>query len=289
VVAGGAGARAAGEQLFSGVGERTQPWTAGRHTDQPINQTPDTLNYLESVKRIIRPLTEARYNRDFGFGNIRDEYIRHEAMDSSYIRPHSGPWELVYAATRAGILSDAQATQWGLRYLTPHDANIPALVSGNGVLPANRENDRGKGAEYLKASKMHLLGELINDATPNQLQQMRGFMHEARTRFFGMTVAVEGERAGWGDPEGQRLYTAHTRNNPTQGWLNRANASFAHYYPEAMQRAVHQAQAQPRPQHIAAAEEPSLFSSITSAACAFTGFFCPTTAQNAPRRPNGRS
>lgn len=272
VATGADGSRDAGEKLYAGVEQRTKPWIAGRHTDQPIDHTPDTVSYLESVKRIIRPLTEEKYKRTFGFGEIRDNYIRHEAMDSAYIRPHSGVWELVYAATKSGILSDAQATQWGLKYLSPHDANIPALVSGLGTLPPEREHERGKGAEYLKASKIRALSALINDAPPEKLQLMHKFMHEARTKFFGMTVKVEGERAAWGDAEAKTLYAAHSKNNPTEGWLKRADESFHFYHPGDMQRAVKQAVASAPPKHVAHAPEPSLFSTV---ACALTGYYCP--------------
>ncbi|MFM9889048.1 MAG: hypothetical protein ACKVOE_00165 [Rickettsiales bacterium] len=272
VMAADKGSRAAGEKLFAGVGSRTEEWLAGRHTDKPIDQKPDTLSYLESVKRIIRPLTEEKYKRTFGFGNIHDDYIRHEAMDSSYIRPHSGVWSLVYAATKSGILSDAQATEWKLKYLSPHDANIPALVSGLGSLPPEREHERGKGAEYMKASKIHALGELINDAPVEKRQQMQKFMHEARTKFFGMTVAVEGERARWGDAEAKTLYAAHTNSNPTEGWLKRAEESFHYYYPPDMHRAVKQAVASVPPKDVAPSPEPSVLGTV---ACVMTGYYCP--------------
>lgn len=283
VVAGGSGARAAGVELFAGIGERTKEWAEGKHKDEPINQTRDTLNYLESIKRIIRPLTEEKYNAKFGFAGIRDERIRHEAMDMSYIRPHSGPWALVYAATKAGILTDAKATELGLRYLTPHDANIPALISGlpetsdgKHALPDHLEEYRGKGKEYLKASKIKLLGDIINAAPEAKRDAMHKFMHEARTKFFEQTVAVEGERARWGDPEAKKLYAAHTKSNPTQGWLNRANESFNYYPHEEMERAVKQAKAAPAPAGVKQAE--------TNFLCDWTGFLCPAQAKSLKSR-----
>lgn len=285
VVAGGKEAHAAAEQLFTGVGARTVEWVKGRNTDKPINQLPDTLTYLDSVKRIIRPLTEENYKHQFGFGKIKDDYIRHEAMDSTYIRPHSGVWEIVYASTKAGILSDAQATQWGLKYLSPHDANIPALVSGIGTLPPAREHERGKGAAYLKASKIGMLSDLINAAPPEKIQQMHVFMHEARTKYFSQTVAVEGERAQWGDAEAKNFYASHLQTKPTEGWLKRADESFQYYHPEAMHRAIKQATQPPAPKPPAPAAEPSFLGTVfSSVACAVSGYYCAPT----PKSPRTR-
>lgn len=282
IAAGGQDARHAAEQLFSGVGQRTQAFMNGRTNDIPINHNADTITYLDSVKRIIRPLTEQNYNRQFGLGAIRDEYTRHEAMDSIYIRPHSGVWSIVYAAKHAGILSDAQATAMGYKYITPLDANIPAVMSGNPAreLPSNREQDRGKGRAYLSLKPE--LAELINHATPQQMQAMHFYMHEARVKYFSNTVEAERIMASYGDEEGAKLYAAHTKTNPTEGWIARADASLAYYHPAGMQRALQQAAVQVRPAQDVA-KESSWIDKASSVACSLTGFFCAAEAK-APRQ-----
>ncbi len=280
IVGGGSNARHAAEQLFDGVGERTQAFSKGRTNDIPINHAPDTMSYLDSVKRIIRPLTERNYNHQFGLGAIRDEYIRHEAMDSIYIRPHSGVWSIVYADQKAGILGDNQAATMGYKYISPLDANMPAIMSGNPAreLPQEREKDRGKGKAYLflKAE----LANLINHATPQQTQAMHYYMREARVKYFSNTVEAERINAGYGDDEAGRLYAAHSKTNPTEGWLRRAEASFGYYHPAGMQRALQQAAAQVHPVQAAPVEQ----SWLGSIVCGVTGFMCPADAKSTRQR-----